>query len=42
VTDRQTDKQTDGQNYDSQDRTSIASSRSKNQSTEKGKSPTKT
>ena len=30
VTDRQTDRQADGQNYDSQDRTSIAASRGEN------------
>jgi len=29
--DKQTDKQTDGQNYDPQDRASIAASRSKNE-----------
>ena len=29
--DRQTDKQTDGQNYDPQERASIAASRSKNE-----------
>jgi len=31
VTDRQTDRRTDGQNYDSQDRASIAASRGKNE-----------
>jgi len=30
VTDRQTDRPTDGHNYDSQDRASIAASRGKN------------